>query len=141
MIRSTPLRRTPMKRQRGTTSYSRRDRNFDYMSWVRERPCMVLELNPIAFIRRTLPLVEAARLIEIVSVNVTTICAGEIQADHQGSRGLSHKADDFTCVALCDRHHRERTDHSGIFRPLNRDEARAWRAVAIERTQAAWSNR
>jgi hypothetical protein len=130
-----------MKRQRGTTSYSRRERNFEFMTWVRAGGCIVLEVNPIAFIRRRLPLIEAARLIEIVSVNLTTICRGDIEADHMGARGLSQKADDFTCVSICQQHHIERTDHTGIFRPLNRDEVREWRAVAIERTQAAWSNR
>lgn len=141
MIRSTPLRRTPMRRKRGTTSYSRRERNFDFMTWIRAQPCILLELNPIAFIRRTLPLGSAAKLIHTISCNRTTICAGSVEADHQGAHGLGQKADDFTCVPMCQQHHRERTDHSGIFRPLTRDEVRAWRAVAIERTQAAWSNR
>lgn len=56
-----------------------------------------------------------------------------------GERALGRKADDNTCAPLCMQHHRERTDHSGSFRHLTRDEARAWRARAITRTQAAWS--
>lgn len=130
-----------MRRKRGTTSYSRRDRNFDFMGWIKQQPCIVIDLQPILFIRRTLPLIETARLIRLVSCHLVTICAGDVEADHMGARGLGQKADDYTCVAMCSQHHRERTDHSGIFRPLNRDEVRAWRDVAIERTQAAWSNR
>lgn len=141
MIRSAPLRRSPMKRQRGTTSYSRRERNFDFMGWIKQQPCIVIDLAPVLFIRRTLPLLEAARYIALVSCRSATICAGVVEADHMGARGLGQKADDYTCVPMCQQHHRERTDHSGAFRPLNRDEVRAWRAVAIERTQAAWSNR
>ncbi|MGN6107086.1 MAG: hypothetical protein ACTHU0_18410 [Kofleriaceae bacterium] len=64
-----------------------------------------------------------------------TSCHGHVEADHMGDRGLGRKADDRTCAPLCWRHHHERTDHTGTFRSLSRDELRTWRARQIERTQ------
>lgn len=127
--RSTPIRRTPMRRHRGSTKYSRRPRDLEFMGWARRQPCIVRELAPGSFMRAS------------VTQTATTPCTGHVEADHMGARGLSQKADDNTCVPMCRQHHRERTDHTGTFRPLTRDELRAWRAVAIEHTQTAWSNR
>lgn len=117
-----PLRRTKQ------SSYARRDRDFEFMQWARRQPCIVRELAPSAFMQAP----DAAR---------ETPCSGRVEADHMGERGLSHKADDTTCVGICRQHHRERTDHAGTFRALTRDEARAWRAAAIAQTQAAWAAR
>lgn len=134
MKRSTPLRRTsslrrsPMRSRRGSTSYSRRERDFEFMGWVKRQSCMLRELSLVDFTRSIVALPDDP-------------CSGPIEADHMGSRGISQKADDNTCVPMCTHHHRRRTDHSGPFRYLTRDELRAWRAAAIERTQTAWSNR
>lgn len=102
------------------SKYARRDRDFQFMGWVRLRVCSV-RVEPPDPNRAPTP------------------CNGPVEADHMGAHGLGQKADDNTCAPLCQQHHRERTDHSGSFRHLTRDEARAWRARAIERTQAAWS--
>lgn len=64
-----------------------------------------------------------------------TPCRGKVEADHQGSRALGRKADDSTCVAMCQQHHRERTDHTGAFKAMTRDQVREWRADAIALTQ------
>lgn len=90
------------------------------MRWVKRQTCFVRELAPS---------------------DVKTFCSGPIEADHMGERGMGQKAADNTCVPMCGGHHRERHDHAGTFRPLKKPELRAWRARAIEHTQAAWSNR
>ena len=120
MIRRTALRRRTWLKARGDTKYRRRERDLEFMTWVRRQPCIMRELP---------------------ASDVLTFCSGPVEADHMGARGLGQKADDGTCVPMCRGHHRERTDHAGTFRPLTRDELRAWRAVVIERTQDAWRNR
>lgn len=137
MKRSAPLRaRKPLRRRawlraRGNTKYRRRERDTDFMLFVKRQPCVVRELPPYAF----------AGPGHVEAVKRATACGGRVEADHAGDRGLGQKADDDTCIPLCSSHHRERTDHTGTFRQLTRDEARAWRTAAIERTQAAWRNR
>jgi len=123
MRRGKPLRRTKrLTSKRSTSSYARRPRDMEFMGFVRTQPCSVS--------------VEAPDPIRAPSP-----CSPRIEADHMGERALGRKADDTTCAPLCSQHHRERTDHSGSFRHITRDEARAWRARAIDRTQAAWSAR
>lgn len=145
MKRSTPLQRTSPLRTRSnlrrrtrlsarskTNSYRKRPRDLEYMRWVKRQPCIVRTLSPHSFIRyehgRVWPMPPSS-------------CQGPVEADHAGDRGIGQKADDRTCIPLCQNHHRERTDHLRSFRPLTRDELRAWRTAAIERTQAAWENR
>lgn len=128
MIRRAPLRRSgPLCRRtwlraRGRTSYRRRERDLEFMRWVRKLPCAVRAEAPDPR-------------------NAPTPCTGRVEADHMGERALGRKAEDTTCAPMCWRHHRERTDHSGSFRALTREDVRAWRARAIERTQAEWSQR
>jgi hypothetical protein len=126
----TQLRRRSWLRVRGSTKYRRRERDMDYMGWARRQPCVVRALDPFAF---------AVTAKELGIPLRATCCSGHVEADHMGARGLGQKADDRTCVPMCSNHHRERTDHTGTFRPLKRDELRAWRAAAIEHTQAAWA--
>lgn len=116
-----------MRRRKGSTSYSRRERDFDFMGFVKQQPCVVHVLPPPFY--TSSPRAKA------------TPCSGEVEADHQGAHGLGQKAADDTCVPLCMQHHRERTDHSGTFRSFTRDEARSWRALAIAHTQANWATR
>lgn len=68
-----------------------------------------------------------------------TDCEGEIEADHMGERGLGRKADDDTCAPMCTGHHRERTDHAGTFKHIDRETERGWRARAINRTQTLYA--
>jgi len=122
MKRSTPLRRRTPLRSRRRSKYARRERDVDFMLWVKTLLCSVEEERPDPD-------------------HMATCCRGEVEADHMGARGLGRKADDRTCAPMCRRHHRERTDHSGSFKHLTRDQVRAWRARAIARTQTLWTER
>lgn len=127
-----PMRRSPMRRRFRSTKYSRRPRDFVFMGFVKRQPCIVRIFPPASFVL-TLAGVLAA-------FKKATPCNGPVEADHMGARGIGQKADDRTCVPMCRGHHGERTDHTGTFRPLVQVELRAWRAAAIEHTQAAWRN-
>lgn len=94
------------------SAYRRRPRDLAYMAWIRRLPCVVRALPP-----------DPHRL---------TPCGGAVEADHLGERALSRKADDRTCAPMCSQHHRERTDHSGAFRDLVREELRIWRRAALD---------
>jgi hypothetical protein len=113
------------------TKYARRERDFEFMGFVRGRTCLIVELPPFLFIG------DPAR----AAKHVATTCRGKIEADHLGERGIGQKAPDNTCGALCQQHHHERTNHYGIFKQLVQLELRAWRAEAISRTQTAWRAR
>ena len=92
----------------------KRVRDRDYMMWVKGLACCAAALEG-----------EAGR------------CEGAIQAHHAGTnRGMSQKAEDRTCIPLCDRHHREWHDASGPFRPWDREERRSWALRMIGQTQA-----
>jgi hypothetical protein len=137
IARRTPLRANKnLQRSRFMTShrkskYARRERDFEFMSWVRTRPCMVSVLSPFLFIGSA---ASAAKY-------KLTPCQGPIESDHMGMRGMGQKADDSTCVPMCRGHHSERHAHAGTFYPLVKAELRAWRAEAIKRTQIAWAGR
>lgn len=111
-----------IRRGKDRSRYARRPRNMAFIGFVWTLPCTVRVEAP-----------DPAR--------APSACWGRIEADHMGERALGRKAEDDTCVPICEQHHRERTDHSGSFRHLTRDQLRPWRARAIARTQAAWSAR
>jgi hypothetical protein len=111
--RRTPLRRGPFRRKAKSTAYARRERDVDYMLAVKGLPCA---LN---------------------SVEGAGLCSGKVEADHAGERGLGVKAADQTCIPMCTKHHRDRTDVRGFFAPLSKDDRRHWCRLAIARTQHA----
>jgi hypothetical protein len=118
--RRAPLRRrTPLRARSRRSAYSRRERDIAFMLWVKGRLCSVEEDRP-----------DPDR--------DPTPCCGPVEADHMGARVVGRKADDTTCAPLCRSHHRERSDHSGSFRHLNRDQLRAWRSRQIARTRTLW---
>lgn len=94
-----------------TSSYARRPRDTPYMLWVKTQPCLLADAPGHT-------------------------CWGPIEADHAGHQVWSRKAADNTCVSLCKRGHEERSLGHGFFWPLAKAERWAWRAAAIEHTQA-----
>lgn len=119
MKRTAITRTVPMRHGRRRSRYARRPRDVDFMLFVKTLLCSVVEEWPD------------------VDVHPTE-CNGVVEADHMGDRGLGQKADDKTSAPLCTQHHRERTDHTGSFRTLTKEESREWRARAIRRTQVRW---
>lgn len=113
MKRGTPMKRTRMKPGKRKTKYAQRERDIDYMLWVKTLPCL-LAGNP-----------EAGP------------CTGVVEADHAGERGLGQKAPDDTCIPLCSGHHLDRHACTGFFRGRPKPWKREWRAEAIEKTRAA----
>jgi hypothetical protein len=47
------------------------------------------------------------------------------------------KAPDSTCIPMCSAHHRDWTEHRGLFRFWTREERRAWADEQIRRTKLA----
>lgn len=98
------------RRNKKTTSYSRRERGWDYMEWVKGLPCLLAAGGG---------------------------CAGMIEADHAGDRGLGQKSKDAECIPLCSRHHRDRTDRQGMFGSFDAQNMRDWRLGMVVFVQAA----
>jgi len=108
--RGKPLRRRTWMRARSkTNSYRRRDRDLDYMRFVRKLPCVAHELGG---------------------------CSGHVEADHAGRRGTGQKCSDLEVISLCKQHHQQRADFSGPFRSWNQEQMRVWLAEQIAKTQA-----
>lgn len=96
------------------TKYRRRPRDRAYMQWIRLQPC-------------------AARVFSHLSH-----CAGPVEADHAGRRGMRQKAPDRTCIPMCRQHHRERHDFAGAFRDVGRAAMRYWLDFQITWHQAEY---
>ena len=135
--RKTPLRRRPMRRRRIRripgdvcraepdqvgNRYALRDRADAFMSWVRTRPCTVSRIGLAGIVNHVLIL--------------GLPCSGPVQADHAGERiaGMSTKCMDRDCIAMCLRHHEDRTNSAGIFEPMTKEQRREWRRAAIDYT-------
>ena len=88
----------------------KRKRDPAYMKFVRTLPCSALNLGP---------------------------CSGGVIAHHAGIHpGWGRKADDDTCVALCNSHHMALHALSGDFRGFCRETLRIWQDEAISGTRA-----
>lgn len=128
MKRSSRLKRSGMKRT-GTkskkrkspkrkTKYAQRERDFDYMEFVKTLPCRLAGLEGAG------------------------PCSGVTEADHAGlDAGLTQKAPDDTCIPMCTGHHRDRHACTGFFRGREKGWKRNWRLCAIAETQAEYANR
>ncbi len=86
----------------------------DYIRWVRQQPCCLA---------------------------VRGACSGPVEADHAGPRPVGRRADDRTCIPLCRRHHRQRTDYRGHFYGWTAETMRAWLDARIAETQADYAAR
>lgn len=100
----------PKKRSK----YATRERDFVYMGWVKQQPCMAIGMSQ---------------------------CIGAVEADHAGERPMGRKAPDDTCIPLCNHHHRQRTDFSGPFRPWDKQRMRAWLDDCIATTRTRYAVR
>jgi hypothetical protein len=70
-------------------------------------------------------------------------CAGWMEANHAGRRGVGQRSHDEEAIPLCSEHHRWAgwTNHLGPFQGWTRDERRAWADERIAETQMLWAAR
>ncbi len=101
------------------TAHGERERDFAFMGWVKTQPCRLRELQDAA-----------------------GACSGSgwSEADHAGARAGFRRADDDTCIPLCNRHHRDRTTRRGYFAGRDWDWMRGWCDAAIAETRAAYAS-
>lgn len=129
--RRTPLRRkTPLNWRRRQPRRQARERNLEYIMWCRRQPCAVRrELCNAAFFvwHSGIPAREPR------------LCDGHVQADHAGKRGLSVKANDDTCIPLCEKHHTQRASFHGYFKDFDQERMRAWLLEQIAYYQAEYT--
>ena len=110
--RRSPLRARPRNHRRARVSrYQRRERNVRYMLFVKTLDCRALVTIP------------------------GHRCFGPTESDHAGRRGTGQKADDTTCIPLCQQAHRHRHDFAGPFRSWSQARMRRWLEEAIVATQ------
>lgn len=119
------MRRTRMKRQRGTTSYSRRERDTPRMLWAKTQTCAVVEL--------------AAELGALWLGPPVDPCFGVIEAHHAGRRGVSQKAPDDTVMPLCKHHHDGLDEHNSVWMGWPRYTRQPWFDAAIAIYQARYA--
>lgn len=109
-----PKRKAPLKHKRSKPRRSERQRDLDYMAFVRGRPCIVGAQADIGG------------------------CEGRTEADHAGRRPLGRKCSDRDTIPLCSKHHRDRTDLRDFFAGWSATEMRAWLDAAIKHTRTAY---
>ena len=63
-------------------------------------------------------------------------CNGPTEAHHAGRRGVGQKCADSEAVPMCRNHHRQLTDHVGLFHGVRRELRRLWQDGWIRETQA-----
>lgn len=123
--RKTPTGRSRMRRNPRSTSYSRRDRDFDRMEWCKTLPCdLGLWPDPTAY---TLWPEGSRRLIGY--------CDGVTEAHHAGVHGVGQKAPDDTVIPLCQHHHQCLTDRRECFAGWPHGSLKTWELAAIEKYQ------
>lgn len=131
MKRSPLKRKSPMKRTRSRpgkskTKYARRERDWAYMAFVRGEPCALSGGAPVACDLW-------------VAGHSPDGCRGQIEAHHAGVHGVGQKADDNTCVSLCQYHHRCLTDRTKAFSGWPRGAIKTWELAAVAHYSARYS--
>ena len=97
-----------IRRKSLTKKYACRERAIDYMLAVKELPCILSKLCE---------------------------CEGVVEADHAGDHGYGQKSKDAEVIPMCTKHHRDRTDLTGVFRYHNSMAMREWRHAAVRTIQ------
>lgn len=66
-------------------------------------------------------------------------CEGRTEACHEGPKpGMSMKCDDAQTMPMCTAHHRQWTDHVGMFKGWSKERRRAWADERIAETTARY---
>ncbi len=123
----TPLQRTRMKRQ-APRRVAQRKHMRPYVALIHAMPCCC-ELGVYRF---------SGGQTADPSGYRESMCSGRIEANHAGEKpGMGLKASDSTCIPMCSGHHRDWTEHRGLFRGWTREERRQWADEVIARCQLA----
>lgn len=125
--RGKPIARKPMRRRPRSTKYSRRERNWDYMGWIRTLPCICTT--------------------EACSFELTGGvwrgghpggCSGPVEDHHAGEHGYGEKAPDDTCIPMCTRHHEQLTNRRLVFGGWDPRALKEWELAMIKNYQRRW---
>jgi hypothetical protein len=103
------------------TAHSERERDLAFMAFVKTLPCCLLHTPEAG------PCSDRGRAWS--------------EADHAGERPGFRRADDDTCIPMCNRHHRDRTERRGFFARRPWAWMRAWcdeQIANVRRLWAAW---
>lgn len=130
MKRKKPLRRRPLRARSLKNSYRRRERDLEFMRDVRKLSCIVR-----AFAEQWKRLDGRVLGYQLDETVEPTCCEGRVHADHAGVRPFGWKADDTTCIPVCQKHHGERTDYRGTFKDWDAAMMRAFNDWAIDATR------
>lgn len=95
------------------TSYSERERDFEFMGWIKLQRCILADVEGAGPCTR----------------------GWCVEADHAGDRGYSQKSHDRETIPLCRKHHRDRTESDGYFRGWSKARKREWRHERIAEWQ------
>jgi hypothetical protein len=117
-----------MRRRRGSTKYSRRERDFPRMGWIKTLPCVLAD-----------GVVAVAGDLWIGPHPDT--CRRAVEAHHAGEHGLGEKPDDDTCIPLCDHHHDSLTDRRGVFSGWQKYGLKIWELAVVAHYQAMYAAR
>lgn len=134
-MKRTPLKRTPMRRHKGSTKYARRERDYDRMRWIKTQPCACS-----ARAHGFLP--EASELWG--GPAPPDRCSGAVEAHHAGGHGYGNKAPDDTTIPMCQHHHRSITGKPGgrgCFDGWPRGDVKRWELAVAERYQRLYTER
>ncbi len=95
------------------TKYKSRPRDTARMLWIKTLPCAARDpMLPLAAVGP---------------------CLGPVEADHAGGgSGMGRKADDSTCIPLCQRHHRSPGLEHLLYGHVPHGEVRRWKAYQAE---------
>jgi hypothetical protein len=126
MARGAPMKRTRMRRRKGSTKYSRRERDFDRIGWVRTFPCVLAggEVSVGSDLWRG-PSPDPCRM--------------HTEAHHAGEHGRGHKAPDDTVIPLCKHHHDSLTDRRIVFSGWPKYDLKLWEIEVIRHYQRVYS--
>lgn len=133
MKRSPLLRRTPLKSKRPVSQPAAYPATITVTSWARPKTKPKRLPAKRATPRRSERVADRAYLDAVHRLPCWAyltieehICAGPIEADHAGARPLGRKADDSTCIPLCQLAHRQRTDWTGPWKKWDKAAMRRW---------------
>lgn len=127
IARGAPMQRRPMRRKRGSTSYSRRDRDMPRMGWCKTLPCLLS--------RPSAPFIELWH-----GPSDLDPCRGPVEAHHAGEHAGWQKPPDDTVLPLCDHHHDDLTDRRGVFAGWPKLSLKAWELAAVAHCQALYAS-